>query len=284
MARLGGGPVNRAPFLHAPTLAPNARIWPAGQLGWRPVQGEAAERFVVFGLRVAAVCFVVVGLLYLFVPSPTLDVISDVGELLGNHNRAPHTQEYMWLSAWLRLHGGDHRHLPDRQADVVRFRPLILLLAAGEAASSLTSLAFFLTQGQVFAYLLGFLVDGSLILLSIWLWALVGRIDRRPFEGRRGGRGLGGPERRTLASIATTMAPGVDGAPAAEREVAVAEPVADLLASIRRASSCNCASACGPSSGCRSHGASSHLDQAGREAISSSASKAHDSRSNTTCC
>ncbi|MBS1891254.1 MAG: GMC family oxidoreductase, partial [Actinobacteria bacterium] len=40
------------------------------------------------------------------------------------------------------------------------------------------------------------------------------------------------PERRTLAAIAATMAPGVDGAPAAEREIAVAEPVADFLASV----------------------------------------------------
>ncbi|MBS1846151.1 MAG: GMC family oxidoreductase N-terminal domain-containing protein [Actinobacteria bacterium] len=196
------------------------------------MQGEAAERFVVFGLRVLAVCFAVVGLLYLFVPSPTLDVISDIGEFLGNHNRAPHTQEYMWLSLGFAYMAVITGICLVAQADVVRFRPLILLLAAGKAASSLTSLAFFLVQGQVFAYLLGFLVDGSLIALSIWLWTLVGRIDRRPFEVGRGGRGLGGPERRTLAAIATTMAPGVDGAPAAEREVTVAEPVADFLGSV----------------------------------------------------
>jgi choline dehydrogenase-like flavoprotein len=196
------------------------------------VQGEAAERFVVFALRVLAVCFAVVGLLYLFVPTPTLDVISDVGEIFGNHNRAPHTQEYMWLSLGFAYMAVITGICLIAQADVVRFRPLILLLAAGKAASSLTSLAFFLIQGQVFGYLLGFLVDGSLILLAIWLWALVGRIERRPFEVGRGGRGLGGPERRTLAAIAATMAPGVDGAPAAEREIAVAEPVADFLASV----------------------------------------------------
>ncbi|MBS1893480.1 MAG: hypothetical protein JST59_19440, partial [Actinobacteria bacterium] len=196
------------------------------------MQGEAAERFIVFALRVLAVCFAVVGLLYLFLPTPTLDVISDVGEILGNHNRAPHTQEYMWLSLGFAYMAVITGICLIAQADVVRFRPLILLLAAGKAASSLTSLAFFLIQGQVFTYLLGFLVDGSLILLSIWLWTLVGRIDRRPFEVGRGGRGLGGPERRTLAAIAATMAPGVDGAPAAEREIAVAEPVADFLASV----------------------------------------------------
>jgi choline dehydrogenase-like flavoprotein len=196
------------------------------------VQGEAAERFVVFALRVLAVSFAVVGLLYLVVPTPTLDVISDVGELLGNHTRAPHTQEFMWLSLGFAYMAVITGICLITQADVVRYRPLILLLAAGKAASSLTSLAFFLIQDHVFAYLLGFLVDGSLILLSLWLWTLVGRIDRRPFAAGRAGGGLGPAERRTLAAIAESMAPGVDGMPAAERDVSVAAPVAEFLRSV----------------------------------------------------
>ncbi len=196
------------------------------------MQGEAAERFVVFALRVLAVCFAVVGLLYLLVPSPTLDVISDVGEIFGFDGRAPHTQEFMWLSLGFAYMAVITGICLIAQADVVRYRPLILLLAAGKAASSLTSLAFFAIQGQVFTYLLGFLVDGSLILLALWLWSLVGRIDR-PFEpGRGGSRGLGKAERRTLGAICEAMAPGVDGAPAAERDIAVAGPVAELLGSV----------------------------------------------------
>lgn len=196
------------------------------------MRGEGAERFVVFALRVLAVCFAVVGLLYLFVPSPTLDVLSDVGELFGNHTRAPHTQEFTWLSLGFAYMAVITGICLIAQADIVRYRPLILLLAAGKAASSLTSLAFFLVQDQVFAYLLGFLVDGSLILLSLWLWALVGRVDRRPLDAGRAGGGLGRAERQTLGAICAAMAPGIDGAPAAERDVAVAEPVAEFLASV----------------------------------------------------
>jgi choline dehydrogenase-like flavoprotein len=196
------------------------------------VQGEAAERFVVFALRVLAICFAVVGLLYLAVPTPTLDVISDVGEIFGFDSRAPHTQEFMWLSLGFAYMAVITGICLIAQADVVRYRPLILLLAAGKTASSLTSLSFFLIQDQVFTYLLGFLVDGSLILLSLWLWTLVGRIDRRPFDAGRGERGLGSAERRTLGAICEAMAPGVDGAPAAERDIAVAEPVADFLGSV----------------------------------------------------
>jgi choline dehydrogenase-like flavoprotein len=196
------------------------------------VRGEAAERFVVFALRVLAVSFAVVGLLYLFVPTPTLDVISDVGELLGNHTRAPHTQEFMWLSLGFAYMAVITGICLIAQDDVVRYRPLLLLLAAGKAASSLTSLSFFLIQDQVFAYLLGFLVDGSLILLALWLWTLVGRIERRPFDAGRDARGLGKAERRSLEAICEAMAPGVDGAPAAERDIAVAAPVAEFLRSV----------------------------------------------------
>ena len=195
------------------------------------MEGEAAERFVIFALRVLAVCFAVVGLLYLFVPTLTLDVLTDVGEIVGFDTRAPHTQEFMWLSLGFAYMAVITGICLIAQADVVRYRPLLLLLAAGKAASSLTSLSFFLIQDQVFAYLLGFLVDGSLILLALWLWALVGRIDRRPFDAGRAGGGLGRAERRTLGAICEAMAPGVDGAPAAERDIAVAEPVADFLAS-----------------------------------------------------
>ena len=54
--------------------------------------GERAEKFVVLNVRLLAVTFAVVGLLFIAVPSGVLDVISDVGEWFGNETRAPHTQ------------------------------------------------------------------------------------------------------------------------------------------------------------------------------------------------
>ena len=69
------------------------------------------------------------------------------------------------------------------QADVVRYRPLLLVLAAGKTASSLGSLGFFLFDQDVFIYLLNFLVDGFLALLALWLWSLAGRVDRAAAPG-----------------------------------------------------------------------------------------------------
>lgn len=142
------------------------------------MQGPRAERLVVLGLRLLAVTFAVVGILFIAVPSGVLDVISDVGEWFGNGNRAPHTQEDLWLAlafAYMVVIAGI---CLVAQADPVRYRPLLLVLAAGKTASSLGSLAFFLVDEQVFAYLLNFLVDGALVFVALWLWVLAGRIGR----------------------------------------------------------------------------------------------------------
>jgi nitric oxide reductase large subunit len=142
------------------------------------MQGPAAERFVVLNLRLLAVTFAVVGILFVAVPSGVLDVISDIGEWLGNDTRAPHTQEYLWLALAFAYMVVIAAICVLAQTDVVRYRALLLVLAAGKAASSLGSLAFFLVQDQVFIYLLNFLVDGFLAIFSLWLWALAGRIGR----------------------------------------------------------------------------------------------------------
>jgi nitric oxide reductase large subunit len=142
------------------------------------MQGPRAERFVVLNLRLLAVSFAVVGILFVAVPSGVLDVISDVGEWFGNDNRAPHTQEYLWLAlsfAYMVVIAGI---CVVAQSDVVRYRPLILVLAVGKTVSSLGALAFFLIQEQVFIYLLNFLVDGFLALSSLWLWSLAGKVGR----------------------------------------------------------------------------------------------------------
>jgi len=147
------------------------------------MRGAKAEAFVVLSLRALALSFAIVGILFIAVPSGVLDVISDVGEWLGNETRAPHTQEDLWLAlafAYMVVIAGI---CLVAQADVVRYRPLLLVLAAGKTASSLGSLAFFLIDEHVFIYLLNFLVDGFLTLLALWLWSLAGRVERPPTPG-----------------------------------------------------------------------------------------------------
>jgi hypothetical protein len=142
------------------------------------MQGETAEKFVALSLRLLAISFAVVGILFIAVPDGVGDVISDLGDWLGSFPRAPETQEQLWLAlafAYMVVITGI---CLVAQADVVRYRPLLLVLAAGKTASSLASLAFYLFDQDVFIYLLNFLVDGFLALLALWLWSLAGRIGR----------------------------------------------------------------------------------------------------------
>jgi nitric oxide reductase large subunit len=142
------------------------------------MQGPAAERFVVLNLRLLAGTFAIVGLLFIAVPNGTLDVLSDFGEWFGNHTPAPHGDEQLWLALGFSYMVVITGICLVTQADPVRYRALLLVLALGKTASSLSTLAFFIFDEQVFAYLLNFLLDGSLMLIALALWLLVGRIGR----------------------------------------------------------------------------------------------------------
>jgi hypothetical protein len=147
------------------------------------MRGERAESVVVLGLRVLALSFAVVGILFIAVPNGVLDTISDLGDQIGGFSRAPHGTEQLWLALGFSYMVVITGLCLVAQADVVRYRPLLLLLAAGKTASSLASLGFYLFDEDVFAYLLNFLLDGSLVLVALWLWSLIGRIDRQPGAG-----------------------------------------------------------------------------------------------------
>jgi hypothetical protein len=138
--------------------------------------GERAERFVVFNLRLLAASFAVTGILFIAAPDGVLDVISDVGEWFGDFPRAPETTEQLWLAlgfAYMVVITGICVVV---QADVVRYRPLLLVLAAGKAASSLAGLGFFVFDQDVFIYLLNFIVDGFLVGVALLLWSLSARV------------------------------------------------------------------------------------------------------------
>lgn len=139
--------------------------------------GETAERFVVWSLRLLAATFAVVGLLFIVSPDGVLGTLDDVGAWFGDFSPAPETAAQLWLAlgfAYMTVITGICVVV---QADVVRYRPLLLVLAAGKAASSLAALGFYLFDDDVFAYLLNFLVDGFLVGVALLLWSLAGRVE-----------------------------------------------------------------------------------------------------------
>jgi hypothetical protein len=143
---------------------------------------ERAERFVVFNLRLLAVSFALVGFFFIAWPDGTLARLTEFGDNFGDFAPAPETDQRLWLSLGFAYMAVITGICLIAQADVVRYRPMLLALAAGKAASSLTSLVFFV-QGDVFAYLLNGIVDGSLVGLSLLLWSLACRVGEPEAPG-----------------------------------------------------------------------------------------------------
>jgi len=140
-----------------------------------PARAEALVKLTMRGL---ALSFAVVGILFIATPDGVLHRIDQLGDALGSFSHAPRTEEKLWLAlgfAYMTVITGLAYVV---SLDPVRYRPMLLVLAAGKAASSLAAGAFYL-DNDVFIYLLNFLVDGGLVLLSLCCWSLTGRIEAR---------------------------------------------------------------------------------------------------------
>jgi hypothetical protein len=147
------------------------------------MRGDRAEKFVVLNLRLMATGFAVVGLLFIVFQNGVLDFINDIGADIGGFTRAPRTSEDFWLALGFAYMVVITGICVVAQADVVRYRPFLLVLAVGKTASSLATLGFYLFDSDALIYLLNFLVDGFLALSALWLWSLAGRVTRPAAPG-----------------------------------------------------------------------------------------------------
>lgn len=138
---------------------------------------ETAERLVVLTMRGLAATFAVVGLLFLVTPDGVIERMDEVGDWFGDFSKGADTDQKFWLGlgfAYMTVITGIAWVV---SLDVVRYRPLLIVLAFGKAASSLTTGAFFFFDDDVFVYLLNFLVDGSLVFTALFCWSLAGRVE-----------------------------------------------------------------------------------------------------------
>jgi hypothetical protein len=123
-------------------------------------------------MRMLALTFAVVGVIFIATPDGTIQALDRVGDWLGSFPNGPHTQEKFWLAlgfAYMTVIAGMSFVI---SLDVARYRPLLLVLAAGKAASSLAAGAFFAFHREVFIYLANFVVDGSLVGTALLCWTL----------------------------------------------------------------------------------------------------------------
>ncbi len=139
------------------------------------MSGRQAERFVAMTMWSLVGCFVVVGLLFLITPDGVLHRLQQLGDELGSFSRPPLSEEKLWLGlavAYMTVITGIALLVA---GDVARYRPLLLVLAAGKAVSSLTCLVYFI-DNDVFAYLANFIVDGLLVGVALLCWLLAARV------------------------------------------------------------------------------------------------------------
>ena len=140
------------------------------------MSGRDGERVVIVTMRLLALAFAVTGILFIATPDGVIEAIDDAGAWVGDFSPGAGSEQKLWLGlafAYMVVITGIALVI---QADVVRFRPLLLVLAAGKAASSLAAGAFFLLDEDVFVYLLNFLVDGTLVAVALGCWVVAGRV------------------------------------------------------------------------------------------------------------
>lgn len=147
------------------------------------MQNAALARYLRLFLRGWSITFAAVGAIFVLAPNGTIRVINAVGGWFGDFPPAPESELRFWLSlgfaymvlvtvlAWVASN------------DPYRRRDLLLILAAGKAASSLSCLAFYLWTEPSFIYLLNFLVDGSIVLQMVPAWAVAGMLGPPPGDG-----------------------------------------------------------------------------------------------------
>lgn len=128
-------------------------------------------------MRALALGFAVVGILFLVTPDGVIGRLDDVGDWLGSFPQGPPTDEKIWLAlgfAYMTVITGLALVIA---TDPMRYRPMLLVLAAGKAASSLAAGGFYVFDREVFIYLANFVVDLSLVGVALGCWALLGRVE-----------------------------------------------------------------------------------------------------------
>jgi hypothetical protein len=143
---------------------------------------RGSERAVVLTMRGLAITFAVVGILFISTPDGVIGTLDDVGDWFGGFSSGPATDEKFWLAlafAYMTVITGLAVVI---SLDPRRYRPMLLVLAAGKTASSLAAGAFFVFDREVFIYLANFVVDASLAGIALTCFALLGA--KREIEAR----------------------------------------------------------------------------------------------------
>jgi hypothetical protein len=139
----------------------------------RELRHRSLEWWCRLTLQVLAVCFVVVGAQFLFLPDATVRGMNALGSWLGDFTPAPASALRFWLSLATGYMVLVTALAYVAQRDLRRHRDLVAFLALGKGTSSLVALGFYLYASNAFIYLANFYVDGSITLMALAIWLAV---------------------------------------------------------------------------------------------------------------
>ena len=133
---------------------------------------DGIDRALRIAFTALAIAFGVTGLLFLLFPDGTIRTLNAAGAPLG-FPPAPASALRFWLSLGLAYMVLVTLLAAAIARDPRRRAPLMPILAAGKATSSLTCLGYLVGSSPAFIYLVNALVDGSIALFVLGAWAVV---------------------------------------------------------------------------------------------------------------
>ncbi len=177
-------------------------------------------------LRAFAAAFAFGAAMFLFLPDATVELLNTGGARFGDFVPLPASALRFWPSLAVGYMVLITAFAYVAQRDLHRHRDLIALLAIGKAATSLTALGFYICSVQAFAYLVTFLLDGSIMLVALAIWFVVPTLS----SAAAGSRTITAGARLILDAVLEAMIP--QGGPFAEgaRDVPLARDVEGFVA------------------------------------------------------
>jgi hypothetical protein len=176
---------------------------------------------LVFGAL--AVAFATTGLLFFLFPDGTVRALNAAGRPLGFPDAPPSALRF-WLSLGLAYMVLVTILAATIARDPRRHAPLMPVLAAGKATSSLTCLGYFVASSPAFVYLANALVDGSLALVALGAWASIRLTDDAAAE--RDGA--------LLRAVLDALVPRSEAFPVGAADTEIDADVARYFASLHR--------------------------------------------------
>ena len=129
------------------------------------------EEILKVFMKISALVYFIAGMAFAFMPNIILNIINSMGDFFGME-QVPLSDGKFWLSLCFSMMMTITALCFFVQNDVKKNRQFVIPLFVAKLASSISSLCFFLFYSPCFGYLVILLVDGSLFLMTLFIYII----------------------------------------------------------------------------------------------------------------